>query len=138
MAADGRQRISVSGYQAGRWVVQLQWSADGRDFYTEREWSSEIMLFLAGMLLGLAGSAHCVFMCGPLVLTARCSTPAGALVLPYHAGRTPDLRTAGAGAAAGGACGRRGWNGARAVGRVRSGRVDGGGREVAAGDCSPG
>lgn len=45
-------------------------------------------LFLAGVLLGLAGSAHCVFMCGPLVLTARCSTTSRVpWFLPYHAGR---------------------------------------------------
>jgi hypothetical protein len=37
VAADGRQRISLSGYQAGRWVVQLHWTAEGRDFYTERQ-----------------------------------------------------------------------------------------------------
>ncbi|MEN3336966.1 MAG: hypothetical protein V7647_642 [Acidobacteriota bacterium] len=37
VAADGRQRISLNGYQAGRWVVQLQWTAGGRDFYTERQ-----------------------------------------------------------------------------------------------------
>jgi uncharacterized protein len=47
-------------------------------------------LVLAGMLLGLAGSAHCVFMCGPLVLTAGGSTTSRSLVpwfVPYHAGR---------------------------------------------------
>ena len=48
-------------------------------------------LFLAGVLLGLAGSAHSVFMCGPLVLTAHGSARTRrSLVrwfLPYHAGR---------------------------------------------------
>jgi sulfite exporter TauE/SafE len=45
-------------------------------------------LFLAGLLLGLAGSAHCVFMCGPLVLTARRSTTSRVpWFLPYHTGR---------------------------------------------------
>lgn len=37
VAADGRQRISVRGYQAGRWLVQLRWTAEGRDFYSERQ-----------------------------------------------------------------------------------------------------
>jgi hypothetical protein len=37
VAADGRQRISVRGYQTGRWLVQLRWTAEGRDFYSERQ-----------------------------------------------------------------------------------------------------
>lgn len=37
LGVDGQQRISLSGYQAGRWVVQLQWTAEGRDFYAERQ-----------------------------------------------------------------------------------------------------
>jgi sulfite exporter TauE/SafE len=52
---------------------------------------------LAGLALGVAGSAHCAMMCGPLVLvaqsrsSARGQTPGGwrlwAHVLSYHAGR---------------------------------------------------
>jgi nitrogen fixation protein FixH len=37
VAADGRQRISVRGYPAGHWLVQLRWSADGQEFYSERQ-----------------------------------------------------------------------------------------------------
>ncbi|MEN3336965.1 MAG: Cytochrome biosis protein transrane region [Acidobacteriota bacterium] len=85
-------------------------------------------LFVAGLLLGLPGSAHCVFMCGPLVLTARCSTTGRVpWFLPYHAGRLLmyELLALAAGVAAGG---RRGRHGPRAFGRVRGCRADGGGR----------
>jgi hypothetical protein len=32
----GRQRISLAGMAAGHWRVRLQWTAEGRDHYTER------------------------------------------------------------------------------------------------------
>jgi hypothetical protein len=41
--------------------------------------------FLAAFLLGLAGSVHCVMMCGPLVVAARVGLGSHGLV--YHAAR---------------------------------------------------
>lgn len=35
--ADGRQAIPLAGLAAGRWQLQLTWSADGRDYYVERD-----------------------------------------------------------------------------------------------------
>lgn len=35
-SADGRQRISLDGLAAGRWIVKVQWTADGQDYYAER------------------------------------------------------------------------------------------------------
>lgn len=32
----GRQRISLAGVAAGHWRLRLQWTAAGRDYYTER------------------------------------------------------------------------------------------------------
>jgi sulfite exporter TauE/SafE len=43
--------------------------------------------FLPGLLLGLAGSAHCAAMCGPLVLTVRPASPKRTQLLLYHGGR---------------------------------------------------
>lgn len=37
MGADGTQAIPLSGLAPGRWRLQLQWSADGRDYYAERD-----------------------------------------------------------------------------------------------------
>ena len=34
--ASGHQRISLDGMPAGRWTLQLQWQAGGREFYLER------------------------------------------------------------------------------------------------------
>ncbi|MEZ5320258.1 MAG: FixH family protein [Vicinamibacterales bacterium] len=34
-AADGRQQVSLLGAATGHWVVQVQWTADGLDFYAE-------------------------------------------------------------------------------------------------------
>jgi hypothetical protein len=36
-AADGQQAIPLAGLAAGRWRVQLKWSAEGRDYYAERD-----------------------------------------------------------------------------------------------------
>lgn len=36
-AADGTQVIPTAGLAPGRWRLQLQWSADGRDYYAERD-----------------------------------------------------------------------------------------------------
>lgn len=36
-AADGTQVIPVAGLARGHWRVKLQWSADGRDYYVERD-----------------------------------------------------------------------------------------------------
>jgi FixH len=33
--ADGRQHVSLTGLAAGRWVVQLLWTAGGREYYFE-------------------------------------------------------------------------------------------------------
>ena len=35
-AADGTQTIATAGMASGQWRVQVQWSADGRDYYFER------------------------------------------------------------------------------------------------------
>ena len=39
IALDGnaRQEISLDGMLAGRWLVQVEWSARGRDYFVERE-----------------------------------------------------------------------------------------------------
>jgi nitrogen fixation protein FixH len=37
VAADGRQRVSVRGFQSGQWLVQLRWTAGGREFYAEQQ-----------------------------------------------------------------------------------------------------
>lgn len=36
-AADGTVSLSTHGLAAGHWRLQLQWSADGRDYYAERD-----------------------------------------------------------------------------------------------------
>jgi nitrogen fixation protein FixH len=36
-SATGAIAMSTSGLTAGHWRLQLQWTADGRDFYVERE-----------------------------------------------------------------------------------------------------
>lgn len=36
-AADGVQAIPVSGLAPGHWRLKLRWSADGRDYYAERD-----------------------------------------------------------------------------------------------------
>ena len=33
---DGRQLLPLSGLMAGRWIVQVRWTARGRDYYYER------------------------------------------------------------------------------------------------------
>jgi nitrogen fixation protein FixH len=35
--ADGRQVLSLDGLAAGRWIVQVTWSRDGRTYYRELE-----------------------------------------------------------------------------------------------------
>jgi len=44
-------------------------------------------VFLAGMLIGLAGSLHCVGMCGPLVMLLPKSSKAALTSVVYHLGR---------------------------------------------------
>lgn len=36
-AADGTMLVPTTGLTQGRWQLQLRWSADGRDYYTERD-----------------------------------------------------------------------------------------------------
>jgi hypothetical protein len=36
VGADGRQQISLAGMAAGHWTVQVEWAAEGRDFYLEQ------------------------------------------------------------------------------------------------------
>ena len=36
-AADGTQAVPVAGLATGHWRIKLQWSADERDYYTERD-----------------------------------------------------------------------------------------------------
>jgi hypothetical protein len=36
-AADGSQTVVLRGLPSGAWVLQLRWSADGREFYAERD-----------------------------------------------------------------------------------------------------
>lgn len=60
-------------------------------------------VLLAGLLLGLAGSLHCVAMCGPLTLalhgprqrTAGGPKPVLPLIVIYHAGRVSTYAAAG-------------------------------------------
>ena len=33
---EGKQHISVSGMQAGQWIVKLRWNEGGEDYYLER------------------------------------------------------------------------------------------------------
>ena len=33
---DGRQQLPLSGLMAGRWTVQVRWTARGRDYYYEQ------------------------------------------------------------------------------------------------------
>ena len=33
---DGRQQLPLSGLMAGRWIVQVRWTARGRDYYYEQ------------------------------------------------------------------------------------------------------
>lgn len=54
----------------------------------------------AGVLLGLAGSAHCLVMCGPLVSVLR---PHGVHAVLYHGARTVSYATVGAIAGSAGA-----------------------------------
>lgn len=35
--ADGTQTLATAGMVAGRWRLQMQWSADGHDYYAERD-----------------------------------------------------------------------------------------------------
>jgi len=61
------------------------------------------MPFLAGLMLGLAGSGHCAVMCGPLVAAfgRRAGVPAWRSIthaLTYHGGRLSTYLVAGAGA----------------------------------------
>ena len=64
---------------------------------------------LAGFLLGLAGSAHCLGMCGPLVLLSRGQRRWGAF-LAHHAARVTIYVGLGAIAGVGGgAIARSGW-----------------------------
>jgi hypothetical protein len=37
VGADGSQEVSLDGLASGRWTVQLQWTASGRDYYVQRE-----------------------------------------------------------------------------------------------------
>jgi sulfite exporter TauE/SafE len=57
-------------------------------------------LLLGALLAGLAGSPHCVMMCGPFA--AACARPATGL-MPWHAGRLAGYAVLGAGAGAAGA-----------------------------------
>jgi hypothetical protein len=34
--AAGVQRVAASGLRAGHWIVKLQWTSDGRDYYLEQ------------------------------------------------------------------------------------------------------
>ena len=38
--AGGRQRISFDGLPAGQWIVQVRWSAGGREYYLEQAMTS--------------------------------------------------------------------------------------------------
>ena len=65
------------------------------------------MSFLAGLILGLAGSGHCVVMCGPLVgaFGRRADLSAARSLghwLTYHGGRLAMYMLAGAAAGASG------------------------------------
>ena len=55
---------------------------------------------LAGLVLGVAGSAHCALMCGPLVAAVGLG---GRRALPYHAGRAAVYVLLGIAAGAAGA-----------------------------------
>jgi len=57
-------------------------------------------LLLGAFLAGLAGSPHCVMMCGPFA--AACARPAAGLI-PWHAGRLAGYAILGAAAGAAGA-----------------------------------
>ena len=35
--ADGYQDVALDGLRSGRWTVQVQWTALGRDYYVERD-----------------------------------------------------------------------------------------------------
>jgi nitrogen fixation protein FixH len=36
-AADGTQSLAIAGLAPGLWRLQMQWSADGHDYYAERD-----------------------------------------------------------------------------------------------------
>jgi nitrogen fixation protein FixH len=36
-AADGTQSLTIAGLAPGLWRLQMQWSADGHDYYAERD-----------------------------------------------------------------------------------------------------
>lgn len=36
-AADGTMLVPTTGLASGRWQLHVRWSADGRDYYTERD-----------------------------------------------------------------------------------------------------
>jgi sulfite exporter TauE/SafE len=57
-------------------------------------------LLLGAFLAGLAGSPHCVMMCGPFA--AACARPVAGLI-PWHAGRLAGYAVLGAAAGAAGA-----------------------------------
>ena len=64
----GRQVLSTADLPGGHWIVQLRWTADTRRVLLRAAGGVAVTSFAAGLLLGLAGSAHCASMCGPLLL----------------------------------------------------------------------
>ena len=82
--AGGRQVVLLDGMDRGAWIVRVDWTAGGRSYLCRTADRAAMNVLLAGLVVGVAGSAHCVAMCGPLVSAVAAH---GRRAAWHHAGR---------------------------------------------------